>query len=316
MFVTEFNSKLTSESLNQELGKVYNWSLNLSEMSTPHAHSVLSDMKTKLKGIKESSKGHFAEKNPQYMEALLVSRVLESLIDERFHSEAEERKRMKAVQMSERELSKGEKSKREKYVKSMKKPEVMKGFKNRYKKDAADVMWGTATNMAKKKSVEEAMDVLRSVLAGNISRLNEGEFDVAKAVMAARDMVDTMQDIVEKMSKMMNEDLPALSDVMRGELGQDQADAFVQAATSAIQPMLDQAKQARQSLDTAARGAAGEQVGGSPMVPPAGGAAPAGPAPAAGTGLEVPPVGGDEEDMSSSDVATGGDAPLGRSKRI
>ena len=302
MFVTEFNSKLTSESLNQELGKVYNWSLNLSEMSTPHAHSVLSDMKTKLKGIKESSKGHFAEKNPQYMEALLVSRVLESLIDERFHSEAEERKRMKAVQMSERELSKGEKSKREKYVKSMKKPEVMKGFKNRYKKDAADVMWGTATNMAKKKSVEEAMDVLRSVLAGNISRLNEGEFDVAKAVMAAREMV--------------NEDLPALSDVMRGELGQDQADAFVQAATSAIQPMLDQAKQARQSLDTAARGAAGEQVGGSPMVPPAGGAAPAGPAPAAGTGLEVPPVGGDEEDMSSSDVATGGDAPLGRSKRI
>ena len=107
MFVKEFGQKLSSAELNQELGKVYDWNLNLSEMTTNHAHSILGSMREKLRGIKESSKGHFAERNPQYMEALLVSRVLESFIEEKFHSEAEERKRMKALETKKQTYAKG-----------------------------------------------------------------------------------------------------------------------------------------------------------------------------------------------------------------
>lgn len=304
MFVNEFGNRLGSAELNQELAKVYSWSLNLNEMSNDHAHSVLNSMKAKLKTIKESAKGHFAEKNPNYMEALLVTRVLESLIDERFQQ-----------QLVERKLKKAEMNKREKYVKGMKK--VKGDFDKRYGDRGEEVMYATATKMAKKESVEEAMDILKSVLAGNMTLL-EGEFDQAAAVVAARDMVDTLQDFVEKISKVVNEDLPALQDVMRNELGQEKADAFSQAATSALNPLMDQVKAARQAMDNAARSAAGDATA-NPMVP---GAAPGGemggampPAPGAEAGLSVPPP-AEEPEASSAETATGGTAELGRNKRV
>jgi hypothetical protein len=49
----------------------------------------------------------------------------------------------------ERELTKGEEKNREKTVKSLKKDKA--GFKKRYGKDWESVMYGTATNIAKKK---------------------------------------------------------------------------------------------------------------------------------------------------------------------
>lgn len=290
MFVKEFNNRLTSADLNAQLQKVYSWSLNLNEMNNDHATAVLSNMRGKLQKIKESSKGHFAEKNPQYMEALLVTQVLETLIDERF-----------AQQLQERELQKSELKKREKYVKGMKK--VKGDFEKRYPGRGEEVMYATATKMAKKESVEEAMDILKSALAGN-EPIMEGEYDQAAAIVAARDMVDTIQDMVEKLSKMANEDLVALADVMRGEVGQAQADAFVQAAQGAINPLLDQAKAARQSIDSAARSAAGE-----PVAAPAGAPVPAAP------GAEPAPMGPEPEMDATADAAAGGELELGRPKR-
>ena len=290
MFVKEFNHRLTSADLNAQLQKVYSWSLNLNEMNNDNANAVLNNMRGKLQKIKESSKGHFAEKNPQYMEALLVTQVLETLIDERF-----------AQQLQERELKKAEMSKREKYVKGMKK--VKGDFEKRYPGRGEEVMYATATKMAKKESVEEAMDILKDALSGN-EPIMEGEYDQAAAIVAARDMVDTIQDMVEKLSKMANEDLVALADVMRGEVGQAQADAFVQAAQGAINPLLDQAKAARQSIDSAARSAAGE-----PMAAPAGAPAPMAP------GAAPAPMGPEPEMDATADAAAGGELELGRPKR-
>jgi hypothetical protein len=308
MYVKEFGQQLTSKELNGQLKAVYNWGLNLNEMSDAHANGILSSMQAKLRRIKESRTGHFAEKNPQYMEALLVTRVLESLMGER-----EERYIM------ERKLKKAEMNKREKYVKGMKK--VKGDFEKRYPGRGEDVMYATASKMAKKQSVQEAMSVLRSVLAGNMTLL-EGEFDQAAAIVAARDMVDTMQDFVEKIGKMVNEDLPALVDVMRGDVGADQAEAFNQAALAALNPLMDQVRGARQSLDGAARAAAGDSsaMPSQPMMGGDAGAPPSGPAAGAGTGLSVPPPMNDEEDMeepeATADAATGGKKSLGREKRI
>lgn len=283
MFVKEFNRRLDSSDLNSQLQKVYSWSLNLNQMTNEHADSVLRNMRGKLQKIKEGSKAHFAEKNPQYMEALLVTQILETLIDERF-----------SQQLQERELKKAELNKRETYVKGMKK--VKGDFEKRYPGRGKEVMYATATKMAKKPSVEEAMTVLKSALAGN-EPIMEGEYDQAAAIVAARDMVDTIQDMVEKLSKLANEDLVALADVMRNEIGQSQATAFVQAAQSAIGPLLDQAKTARQSIDDAARAAAGEPAAAMPMTPSAS------------------PLDSEPEMDSTADVATGGDLELGRAKR-
>jgi hypothetical protein len=129
--------------------------------------------------------------------------------------------------LAERTLSPSEIKKREKYAKGMKKVEG--DFDKKYGKRGKDVMYATATKMAKKESVEEAMDILKSVLSGSV-QLNEGEVDHASAIVAARGMVDEIQKMVEKISAMVNEELPPLMDTIRDRVGADQAAAFGAAA--------------------------------------------------------------------------------------
>ena len=69
--------------------------------------------------------------------------------------------------ISERELTKGEEKKKEKYVKGMKKNKD--DFQKRYGKDAKSVMYATATKMAKESSVDSIKDELYAALSKKMS---------------------------------------------------------------------------------------------------------------------------------------------------
>ena len=56
--------------------------------------------------------------------------------------------------------------------------------------------------------------------------LMEGELGKSEAILAAKDMVDSLQDMVEKVSKMQVEQLPALIDTIRDQMGPQNADQF------------------------------------------------------------------------------------------
>jgi hypothetical protein len=309
MIVNEFGKNITSRDLNNQLQGVYKWRLNLREMSEMDAHNTLNKVSNKIRTIKTSSLAHQAERNPQYMEALLVSQVLETWLNER------------REMLAERTLSPGETKKREKYVKGMKK--VAGDFDERYGKRGKDVMYATATKMAKKESVDEAMNILKSVLSGSM-QLNEGEVDHASAIVAARGMVDEIQKMVEKISGMVNEELPPLMDTIRDRVGADQAAAFGAAATQTLTPLLDAVRAAREGMDGAARTVAGEEAA-APMQPGADlSTPPAGPdmgaeAPAPDMGAEAPADAGAEipraDDMATSDAAAGGTETMGRGLR-
>jgi hypothetical protein len=298
MFVKEFGRRPSAAELNKQLESVYSWSLNLSEMQQQEAREILQGMSGRIRKIRESSQGHHAERDRSYMEALLVTKVLESWIDE--HEEQQ--------RIMERKLKKAEMDKREKYVKGMKK--VKGDFEKRYGKDRGEeVMYATATKMAKKESVEEAMAVLRGVLYGDVSMLSEGEIDSASALIAARDMVDSVQDVIEKISKMMNEDLPAMTDVLRDNVGMDQASSYSSSVAAALAPLLQAAQTAREGLDMAARGLTGESVPPAstpPAAPDMG--ADIGAEPDMGSELPLPPEEDNEEEPESGSI--------GRAKRI
>ena len=311
MFVKEFGKNITSKELNAQLEGVYKWRLNLAEMSERDANSTLSKVSAKIKNIKNSSLAHQAERNPQFMEAMLVSQVLESWLHER------------AQMLAERKLSPSEIKKREKYADGMRK--VEEDFKKRYGVNAKKVMEATARKMAKKESVAEAMDLLKSVLVGR-SQLNEGEVDHASAIVAARGMVDEIQKMVEKISGMVNEELPPLMDTIRDRVGADQAAAFGAAATQTLTPLLDAVKAAREGMDGAARTVAGEEaaapmdMGGNAGADLGAGAAPGadlGAAPDMGAetpdATEIPRA--NDSEFDTSDAAVGGTAELGRGKR-
>ena len=154
--------------------------------------------------------------------------------------------------------------------------------------------------------------------------LTESEIAKSGAILAAKDIVDSMQDMLEDISKMQNEQLPALLDTIRDQIGQPQADAFKGTVAPLLQQLTSALQGARETADGAARTLAGEQTAapmGMPGADPmAGGAMGADPM-AGGT----PPMPGGEDDMDSevdtgdgfdaTDSAAGGNLDLGRDKR-
>ena len=155
--------------------------------------------------------------------------------------------------------------------------------------------------------------------------LTESEIAKSGAILAAKDIVDSMQDMLEDISKMQNEQLPALLDTIRDQIGQPQADAFKGTVAPLLQQLTSALQGARETADGAARTLAGEQTSapmGMPGADPMGGAGGAmGADPMAG-GAPAP---GGEDDMDSevdtgdgfdaTDSAAGGNLDLGRDKR-
>ena len=139
----------------------------------------------------------------------------------------------------------------------------------------------------------------------------ESEMAKSEAILAAKDMVDSIQDMLEKIGKMQNEQLPALLDTIRDQLGIEQADGFKGAVGPLLQQLAQTLQQGRETADNAARNLAGENTGGGDMGMGAGGAG----------GVDLGPDldqasdldGGD--DFAATDAAAGGPEDLGRETR-
>jgi len=139
----------------------------------------------------------------------------------------------------------------------------------------------------------------------------ESEMGKSQAILAAKDMVDSIQDMLEEVSKMQNEQMPALLDTIRDQIGMEQADAFKAAVEPLLANMVQQLSSSRSTADDAARALAGEQVA-QPMDMGMS-AMPGGPMPS-----EVPAPGMtsdlDADEFAATDAAAG-PTVVGREKR-
>lgn len=113
-----------------------------------------------------------------------------------------------------------------------------------------------AVQEAKKKKLREASEIQQ-----------------AQVVLAAQDMVDQVQKMIEQVSAMQFKDLPALVDSIRNDLGMDQAQQFNNDVTAALQGLIQGLQGSKTQLETAQ----GVLTGQAPVVPgqDAGAAAPA-----------------------------------------
>lgn len=141
----------------------------------------------------------------------------------------------------------------------------------------------------------------------------ESEMGKSQAILAAKDMVDSIQDMLEDVSKMQNEQMPALLDTIRDQIGMEQADAFKNSVGTLLASMVDQLSSARESADQAARALAGEQVA-QPMGMGQGMGADMGMG-GAPADINAPPELPPGDEFAATDAAAGGELELGREKR-
>jgi len=160
--------------------------------------------------------------------------------------------------------------------------------------------------------VKEGLDRWMSSEQG----LFESEMGKSEAVLAAKDIVDSIQDMLEKVSKMQNEQLPALVDTIRDQISVEQAEAFKTATGPVLQTLWQALSTGRDQADTASRVLAGEQMPTNDMA--MGGMEPAMAAEPAGDELGAPPEGDsdfDSDEFNATDAAAGGEEELGRERR-
>ena len=81
--------------------------------------------------------------------------------------------------------------------------------------------------------------------------LRESEVQQAQVVLAAQDMVDKMQSMLEDTTEMQFKELPALVDSIRNQIGIEQATQFNSDATAALQGLVQNLQGAKVQLETA-----------------------------------------------------------------
>lgn len=173
----------------------------------------------------------------------------------------------------------------------------------------AQAMKSTGDNPPLKKStIKKAHKIAKAVAKEGVFEDEVGE---AESLLAAQDLVDRVQGMLEDVGEMLNEDLPPLTDSLRRTNSADAAAAFSTTASSALNSLMDATRSAREEMSNAVGALSGQEptsMGADNNAEPD------------TLDLEEPAdVANDEEfeldDFEASDAAAGGDEPLGRAKR-
>lgn len=157
------------------------------------------------------------------------------------------------------------------------------------------------TKDEKKQDAKESMfdDIIDEMIN------EEVEVEQAEVVMALRALADDVQEHVERVGRMINEDLPAILDQMKSEFGAEQAVQMKQTMEQTLTAVLDSNKAGKDGLDGVIAGLTGtgdgSMLGAEPGMEP-------------GLGGEEPALGGEEEPAMDNVPAAAGpeDEPLGR----
>jgi hypothetical protein len=122
-----------------------------------------------------------------------------------------------------------------------------KMHKNTMKKDTAD-----------KINNESMFDsIIDEMLSEEVESVEEAE-----VVMAVRALADDIQDQVERVGRMMNEDLPAIADSMRNEMGADVAQSFSDSVSGLLSAHLEAIKGVKMGMDQQINSLAGGEMPG------------------------------------------------------
>ena len=113
------------------------------------------------------------------------------------------------------------------------------------------------------RAIQKQMSQPTMGMAESRQRISESEVQQAQVVLAAQDIVDQVQKMLEQISAIQFKDLPALTDAIKNDMGNEQATKYQADATAALTTLLGAVQNSKTQLEAAQ----GVLTGQTPVVP-------------------------------------------------
>ncbi len=212
-------------------------SISFSKLSPTQSRSMLERVQGLINEHKQTPEFHRSERDPGYLKLIMLEQGLQNHLGSR----------RKKIREQEPTVMMPVSAKDPKVQQTMKKAQTGQTLSPDEQKTVAAI--------ASQSMPKESRHMRR--------RLKESELQSAQVVLAAQDMIDRVQKMLEEISEMQFKDLPALTDSIKNDMGVDQATQFQSAASASLTQLLTSVQQGKTQLE----GAQGVLTGQAPMVP-------------------------------------------------
>ena len=311
MKLTDLATPKKSRQVTQVFESYFGTKMPVNKLTVREAQAMLKRVRGVIAEHQRSPSRHTSERNPAYLKLVMMEQALTSRIRE---EQVPVPSTSSSTNPSTSTATTPPPSGSQNTV-DIKDPKMAQALK----KSAA----GQTLNPEEQKMVAgQAMMAAESRLRRAYRYLKESEVQQAQVVLAAQDMVEKMQSMLEDTTEMQFKELPALVDSIRNQIGMDQATQFNSDVTGALQGLVQNLQGAKQQLEAALGVVTGQPAALDTSMAASGmpGAAPmpgAGMAPDEMAGMAAGEVAGGVP-PAGADLETGAPAPkaaLGRARR-
>jgi hypothetical protein len=206
---------------------------DVSQLTAGQTNSMLRRVRQVIGEHRSSTGRHQSERNPGYLKLVMVEQALAARLSEMMPAVAGTPEQQKAQQAMTTAT-----------IGATKDPKLKMALTKASK--------GQSLTPDEQKMVAgAALMKTESKLARAYKILKESEVQQAQVVLAAQDMVDKMQGMLEDISELQFKELPALVDSIKNQVGIDQATQFNTDVSAALSGLMQNLQQAKQQMDAA-----------------------------------------------------------------
>ena len=196
-------------------------------------HSMYRKVRGTLNEVRATPARHNSEKNPAYLKLMMMEQALaEKIYEDEMAVATPGINPQQAAAMAAKQ-------------KIDQKDQVQKDLEAA-KKQVVDLQ-----NQLNDINTTTTVQEWRRRASANGYYLSEGEVQQAQVVLAAQDMVDKMQSMIEDSTEMQFKELPALVDSIKNQIGPDQAAQFNNDAQAALSGLVQNLQASKQQLEQA-----------------------------------------------------------------
>lgn len=239
MKLSELGKPIQAEQLAKTIENYSGVALDFNNLDIEKASNLLENLQSFFKKYRSSPAIHSSQEDPRYLRLMMIEQALSSKIEE-YGSAG-------ATGMTGTQPSVG----------------ATGGTMDPKAKAVMDKVKRKQTLTPDEQNTFNQLAIMAKENKKNRRMVKESEVQQAQVVLAAQDMTDRIQKMMEDISEMQFKDLPALVNGIRNDMGTDQAQSYQASASAALSALLTACQNGKTELESAQSVITGQE----PIVP-------------------------------------------------